>query len=201
MKTLKFETREEWLSSRLGKITGSSAKDITIKRGEGKKIGYYQLIADRLALPGDGENPMDRGTRLEEEAIQKFTEETGIEVDTSLYLWVSEENENIAVSPDGVIDRENAVEVKCLGSARHIEALLTKKVPSDYEYQVLQYFIVNPDLQKLYFCFYDPRLSVHQFFFYLTITRESVQEEVEDLKEHEKSVLAEIEQIVLDLSF
>lgn len=200
MKIRKFDSKEEWFAARVGKITGSSLKDITMKRGEGKKIGYYQLIADRLATPSDGEDPMERGTRLETEAIQEFEKEMGMKVDTGLYLWVSDENENIAVSPDGVIDRENAVEVKCLSSARHIEAYLTKKVLYDYEFQVLQYFIVNPDLQNLYFCFYDPRLTVKPFF-YLTITRESVQDEVEEYLEHEKKVLEEVERVVLELSF
>lgn len=200
MITTKYDTHEKWLADRVGKITGSRAKEISIKRGEGKKIGFYELIAERLAIPADKENPMDRGTRLEEEAIARFTKETGKKVDTNLYIWSRDDNRNIAVSPDGVIDRENAVEVKCLSSARHIEALLTNKIPSDYEYQVLQYFVVNDDLQKLYFCFYEPRLSVKQFF-YIEVTRESVQEEVETYLEHEQQVLKEIEDIVINLSF
>ena len=200
MKTLKYENRDEWLEARRGKITGSKLKDVLTFRGTGKKIGYYELIAEKLALPADGENPMDRGTRLEDEAIQKFKEETGIEVDTNLYIWQRDDNADIAISPDGVIDRENAVEVKCLSSARHIEALLTKKIPSDYEYQVLQYFIVNEDLQKLYFCFYEPRLSVKQFF-YIEVTRESVQDEVDIYLAEEQKILAEVEEIVIELSF
>lgn len=201
MKTTKYEDRDAWLAARVGKITGTRLKDITIAvRGDGKKIGFYELIAERLALPSDGENPMDRGSRLEEEAIAEFTSSTGLTVDTSLYIWTRDDNDNIAISPDGVIDKENAVEVKCLSSARHIEALLTNKIPKDYEYQVLQYFIVNDDLQKLYFCFYEPRLATKQFFF-IEVAREEVEEQVTLYLDHERHVLADVEKIVLDLSF
>ncbi len=200
MNITKYETREDWFKGRVGKITGTRLKDITTPRGGGKKIGFYELVAERLALPPDDENPMDRGTRLEEEAIAEFKSRTGFEVDSSLYIWERDDNPNIAISPDGVIDKENAVEVKCLSSARHIEALVTKKIPSDYEYQVLQYFIVNDDLQKLYFCFYEPRLAVHQFFF-IEVNREDVQEDIDQYLEHERTVLLEVDALITELSF
>ena len=72
----KFQDKEEWLNARAGKITGSKLKDLIVKRGTGEKKGFYQLIADRVAIAPDGENPMDRGTRLEEEAIERFVKET-----------------------------------------------------------------------------------------------------------------------------
>lgn len=200
MKTLTYEDRESWLAGRLGKITGSRLKDIVVKRGTGQKIGYYELIAERLALPPDGENPMDRGTRLEEEAIARFVEETKKKVDTSLVIWTRDDNESIAVSPDGIIGKTEAVEAKCLGSASHIKAYLTQAVPDEHEYQVRQYFIVNDKLQTLYMVFYDPRLSVKEFF-YLTIKRKDLQEEIDQLLEYEKNILQEVTDIVNQLSF
>ena len=125
MKTRKFETREEWLDARRGKITGTRLKDVITLRGTGKKIGFYELIAERLAIPATDESAMERGQSLEPEAVAKFVAETGKEVDTSLVLWSSDENENIAISPDGFVGETEAVEVKCLSSARHIEAFLT----------------------------------------------------------------------------
>lgn len=200
MKTLKYDSREEWLGARLGKITGSRLGDVLEKKGGGKKIGYYELIAERLALPPDGENAMDRGTRLEEEGVAALKDELQVEIDTSLVIWQREDESGIAISPDGIIDRETAVEIKCLSSARHIEALLTKKIPNEYWAQALQYFIVNDDLQKLYFCFYEPRLSVKQFF-HIEVLREDVQEEVEEILAYEHRLLAEVREIVTELSF
>src|SRR3990167_8661877 len=146
MKTLLFQNKEDWLEARKGRITGSRLKDIIVKRGTEPKIGFYELIAERLAISPDGENAMDRGVRLEEEAIGRFAEETKKKIDTSLVIWTREDNENIAISPDGFVGEKEAVEAKCLSSAEHIETYLTRKVPSEYEMQAIQYFIVNEKL-------------------------------------------------------
>lgn len=198
MKTLSFENREAWLEARQGRITGS--KDIVVKRGTGKKMGFYEIIAERIGLPADEEAPMERGSRLEVEAIEKFCEETGKEVDTSLVMWVRDEDESIAISPDGFIGTTEAVEVKCLSSARHIQAWHTKSIPSDYEYQKLQYFAVNDDLKKLHFVFYDPRIPSIGFFV-IEVNREDVQDEVDAYLEYQRRELKEINEIVNQLTF
>lgn len=199
MKTYKYESREEWLNARRGKITGSRLKDVLTKRGTGKKIGFYELIAERLGIPADGENAMDRGTRLEPEAILMFEQETGREVDSSLILWARDDNESIAISPDGVIGETEAVEAKCLASARHIEAFLTGKIPSDYKEQALQYFVVNDKLEKLHFAFYDPRLLAKPFFI-ITIERHELENEILETLAYERDMMTEITEIVSRLS-
>lgn len=199
MQQLSFDNRDAWLAARRGKITGSRLKDIVVKRGTGKKIGYYELIAERLGIPADGEDSMERGTRLEPEAIALFEQETGKKVDTSLVIWTRDDNDSIAISPDGFIGKTEAVEAKCLSSARHIEAYLTQEVPDEYEYQKLQYFVVNDKLKTLYFCFYDPRLLAKPFF-YLTINRKDVQEQVDSILEYQRTTLAEVDEIVNKLT-
>lgn len=201
MKILTFDTNEEWLAARLCKITGARLKDIVVKRGTGKKKGFYELIAERIGVPASDESPMDRGHRLEEEALGRFTAMTGKEVDPSLVMWTRDDNENVAVSPDGVVigtDNTEACEVKCLNSAAHIEAYLTKEIPGEYEEQMIQYFVVNDKLQTLNFCFYDPRLRVADFFV-ITFTRDQVADKIEAMLKYETDTLAEIEQIVNDL--
>lgn len=200
MQTLKFEDRETWLAARRGKITGSRLKDIIVKRGTGKKIGYYELIAERLATAPDGENPMDRGTRLESEAMERFVKETGKKVDTSLVIWARDDNESIAVSPDGFIGKTEAVECKCLASARHIEAWLTNKVPDEYEMQAIQYFIVNDSLKKLYFVFYDPRIPCKDYFV-IEIKRKEIEEQIKDYLEYQRAIIQEVNLIVNELTF
>lgn len=200
MKTLKFETQEEWLAARRGKITGTRLKDILTKRGTGKKKGYYELIAERIAIEADGENPMARGLRLEEEAVTRFQTETGKEVDTSLVIWQREDCESIAISPDGFIGDTEAIEIKCLSSASHIEAWLTKEVPSEYQDQVMQYFCVNDKLETVYSVFFDPRIPAKDYFVIET-KREEVQEKVESYLAYQKDTIAEINAIVLELTF
>lgn len=208
MKTLKFddaekspeENQSDWMSARRGIITGTRLKDLYSKRDTTKKkVGFYELIAERLAVPRDDENPMDRGVRLEEEALVRFSKETKKKVDWGLVLWVRDDNAAIAVSPDGV-GKDFAVEVKCLSSAKHIEALLTQKIPDEYEMQIYQYFLVNDKLKTLYVVFYDPSLQFKDFFF-LTVKREDIEEQIAEYLEYEKRVLSEVDGIVMQLSF
>lgn len=201
MKTLKFDDRDEWLEARKTRITGSRLKDIVVLRGNEKKIGYWELLAERLSIAdGQSEDPMQRGTDLESEAIEIFEEIEGKEVNTDLVIWTREDNESIALSPDGYIGETEAVEVKCLASARHLEAYFTKKVPKDYWFQVLQYFIVNDKLEQLHFVMYDPRIPQKPYF-KITIDRDTVKDDVETYLEYQKQVLEEIKSLELELSF
>ncbi len=62
-------------------------------------------------------------------------------------------------------------------------------VPDKYHAQALQYFVVNPDLERLYFAFYDPRVyGINLSHVYVTITRESVAEEIE--AQHDRELRA-----------
>ena len=203
MKILKFQSKEAWLQARVGKITGSRLGDVTLKRGGGYKKGFYELIAERVAIPdvdGVPANPMDRGTYLEPFALERFAKETGKKVDGSLVMWVRDNNENIAVSPDGTIGKTEVVECKCLNSASHIEAWLSKKIPEEYEFQYLQYFITNDKLKLLHFCFYDPRVPAKDFF-YFTINRKDLKDKVKEYLEFEIETLKEVEKITNALTF
>lgn len=195
-----FENEEDWLEARGGKITGTRAGNLFSKRDKKPLKGYYELIAERVAIPATGEMAMDRGRRLEEEAVARFAKETGKVVTNNLELWMRDDNEDIAVSPDGVVEGgEEVAEVKCLDSANHLKAYLENKIPSDYEHQVLQHFIVNDILKKLYFVFYDPRMP--KDFFWIEVTREEKEDEIKEFLEMEQRVLAEIKEIVTKLTF
>jgi len=204
MKITKYDDKTEWFEARKGRISGSSLKDIIVKRGSAEKKGYYQLIADRLTVDEEKENPMERGTRLEPVAIDLFIEEMkgeGIPAEewvTDLVIWEREENQYISLSPDGYHkDLELAIEVKCLNSADHIKAYLTQEVPKDYEDQVTQYFVVNDKLQTLYFVMHDPRFTVKSYFV-LTIKRDKLK--VAEYLMQEQNVLARVEAQVIKLT-
>lgn len=204
MKIINIEQNtDEWLEARKGKITGSKLKDILVKRGNKKKIGFYQLIADRIALDPTSELAMDRGSRLEEEALEKFIKKTGKKVD-QVGFCISDYNPDIGVSPDGLIkENENykeAVEVKCLSSANHIKAYLEQKIPTEYIEQALQYFIVIEELETLHFCFYDPRVSFIEFFI-IQLNRSDLKEEIENLRKYQENTLIEINEIISKLTF
>lgn len=200
MQTLKFEDREAWLHARRGKITGSRLKDIVVKRGTNKKIGFWELVAEGLGVAPEDESAMERGSRLEPEALERFAKEFKKKVDTSLVIWARDDDQSIAVSPDGFIGKKEAVETKCLSSARHIEAFFTQQVPDEYEFQALQYFIVNDDLQKLHLVFYDPRILVKDFFT-ITINRKDKEEEIAQYLQYQRDVMVEVRGYINQLTF
>jgi predicted phage-related endonuclease len=204
MKTITFENEDQWLDSRRGRVTGTRLKDLVVKRGTEKKKGFYEIIAERVAIPRDAhENVMDRGHTLEAEALERFAQETQKKVSGELVIWTRDDNPNIAISPDGWVARKGkvteAIEIKCLNSASHIEAYLTGEVPSEYIYQTRQYFCVNDDLKTLYMVFYDPTMPID--FFFLTIERAEIAEEINWLLQLQRTELDEIEKIIKSLTF
>lgn len=204
MKVVRVEQNtQEWLDLRKGRITGSKLKDIVVKRGSGRKIGFYQLIADRLALDANGENAMQRGHDLENEAIEAFEHSTDLKVDKDPGMWLSDENENIAISPDGAEQSETptwAVEVKCLASARHVEAVLTDELPGDYKEQVLQYFVVNENLQTLFFVMYDPRVIAVPLYIF-ELSRPDMEEDIVFYRDYQLDILKQVDEAVTSLAF
>lgn len=201
MKTTLYKDKEEWLDGRKGTCGGSRLKDLVVKRGTEEKMAFYEIIAERIAENADEENPMERGTRLEEEALTLFSQQIDQQIDNGLYIWEHDTIKGITVSPDGVINDEKAVEIKCLSSASHIKAYLTKKVPDEYYYQTLQYFIVNEKLETLYFVMYDPRMPENLRLHYFTLTREDLVDEIDTYFEYQKDKLKRIDEIVSDLTF
>ena len=201
MKVLTFNNEEEWLAAKAGRITGTNCKDVMPKeRGSGKRAGFYDLIAKRVALPPDGENVMDRGLRLESEALNRFAKETGKKVVHTQYtLCIRDDNPDIGYSPDGMIGKTEDVEAKCRNSAAHIEVILTKEIPSEYKSQIIQGFVVNEKLRKRHLVFYDPRCP--KDFFYITVSRKDFEKEIEKYLEIEKQALKEIKNIEMELTF
>lgn len=198
---------EAWLVYRLGKISGSRVKDILPGRNGEIKKAIWELAAERLtgsiALVDD-EKPMDRGKRLEPVAMERFIKETGKKVDATLLTVERDDDSSIMVSPDGIIGKTAAIEIKCLSSASHLEAKVNGKIPKNtcgYEEQAAQYFITNDKLRTLYFVFYDDRFPTPLDFFYLTITRKELKAEIAEWLELERKALAQIRDIVNKVSF
>jgi len=205
MKILGHEQNTEaWLDARKGCITGSKLKGLIVKHGTKRKIGFYELLADRIAIASDGENPMERGHRLEEEALEEWSKKNDMEVER-VGLCVSDFNPNIALSPDGLIkttsgEYTEAVEVKCLSSARHLRTYFENKVPLDYIEQVVQYFIVIETLGVLHFVCYDPRIASLPVF-EIRVERGDFEDLIEKYKDYQEEALEEINKMAEQLAF
>lgn len=183
---------EAWHHIRKGKITGTTLKAI-MGTPKARKDAVYEIIAERLTVgvDMDYENPMDRGTRLEPEAISAFEFETGKTVERTGFCE-HDENSLIAYSPDGIISDEEDVEVKCMGGKNHVKMWLTNEVPDDYFWQVVQAFVVNPKLQKRNFVGYNPDIPTHPLHI-IEVKRYEVEGEIELARERQDEFLGEVE--------
>ena len=170
MKIIELEQGStEWLSFREGKRTGTSLGKIFAKsRVTGELydtskplLMFYQKVAERLAVgTGDDglESSRERGKDLENEAISAAEEKLKLKLIRG-NVWQADENH--IESPDAYTeDLKVAVEVKCLSSARHIQAIIEDRPPQEYLAEYLNYFLVNDKLKTLYVFLYDPRFML-----------------------------------------
>jgi hypothetical protein len=189
--------------AQLEEIMPDEAREELLKRSP-RKLGFYEVIAERLGLPRDDENRMDRGSRLEADAREWFEKEYKVKVD-EVGICVSDADDRIINSPDGLIKDENgeytmAYEAKCLSPARHIQAVVENKIPDEYFTQKLQYFVTNEKLQKLYWHFHDPSLtSIPNFV--VEVNRADLGDWPERLLEFQLSQLRIMDEIVEELAF
>ena len=107
-------------------LSETEAKNKRLKVG----IDFWKFLAETMAEQPDGENPMERGHRLEPENIQLTLRQLGYEEKdciTECGIWESDEDPRIACSPDAYQASENptwAIECKSLGSAYHLQAVI-----------------------------------------------------------------------------
>ncbi|MEI7632114.1 MAG: YqaJ viral recombinase family protein [bacterium] len=194
------QNSDQWLEFRRGKITGSKLKDLIVKRGNGKKIGFYQLVADKLgAIDEEGEDDRQRGHDLESEAVTKFEESLNVKTEQN-GMWLSDESDDIAISPDRVVSKTEALEVKCPKSARHIQTVIENIVPAEYMDQIMQYFIVNKRLQQVHYVSYCPKV-IQKPYWLITVNREQYEDQIEFIREYELQILKEVNDIVEQWTF
>lgn len=108
------------------RILEAEAKNKRLKVG----IDFWKFLAETMAEQPDGENPMERGHRLEPENIQLTLQQLGYKQEdcvTDCGIWESDEDNRIACSPDAHQNSNNptwAIECKSLGSAYHLQAVI-----------------------------------------------------------------------------
>lgn len=218
MKLLKIsqqESRETWLEARIGKITGTKAGKIRpLSRGADRTpVGFWELLAEKLAIAPDGEPVMDRGVRLENQALELTAQKYELELDFDPGFWLSDFSDEIASSPDAAEPGDKptyAAEAKCLSSANHLKYVIKDKwaqkkpdynsfeqIPREYHDQVLQYFVVNEHLKTLYFTLYDDRVAVEELAHHvIKVERKNIKEQAEELRDIEIQMLSAVNDIV-----
>lgn len=208
----KSETLEELANA----LTPMELAELKLKMEPKKR--YYEMIAERVARPltpndyvdkleGRPFNMMERGHILEPEAREAVEKKLKKKFVGGEAVWQRDDNPNIYISPDGWVESKGkvteALEIKCLESAKIIEAFLTGNYPKEYFPQVCKYFIVNEDLKTLYFALYTdliPELELQIW----TIKREDVEASLEEMRAYEDAVMQMIDrdaQKIIELGF
>lgn len=166
------DDREAWLDERRQRITGtkfSTVRPLKVKRnGTNTPQGFWDLLAEYVAVAPADVKPMDRGHDLENVAIGEATAKLGISsyaVNTDPGMWISDKDDKVAVSPDGAENAEKitfAFECKCLNSGKHLMHIIhdiVAKHANDGEYMAkLPDWLLDalPPMTDTY----DPLLSV-----------------------------------------
>lgn len=210
MKILEIEQGSpEWHARRRCTITGTKLEDVM-----GTSLARVQLVAELIAEEGTEQSKiiratpeMERGNEEEEFAVKRYEQLTGRKVVRG-GMWISEDNDWHAHSPDGSLVEENGdvletIEVKNPDSKNVIfyrlalfvdnaELCLTKSklpflgVPQDYKWQCVNAFIVNEKLQKLHFLIHDARfINEEAKLTVITLNRDNeiLQEAIKEAKE------------------
>jgi hypothetical protein len=153
----------EWFAARLGRVTGSRAKDVlaTIKSGEAAARRDYrvELVTERLTgQPQDDgfvSKDMQRGTDLEPEAFAAYEAETGVLVRRTGFIAL--DHMMIGCSLDGDVDNlAGLIEIKCPKMATHYRYLMSANAPPEHRAQMLHNVWVT-GAAWCDFVSYDPR--------------------------------------------
>lgn len=219
MKIIKLsqrDDRENWLELRRGVITGTKAKGVApLKRGLSTPQGIYELLAEKVAIEKDGEPERDRGLRCEQDALLITQDKFNLDLTLDPGLWLSDDGK-MGVSPDAAENTAKptyAAEAKCLDSKNHLQAIINdyeakqsdeynplnslKIGASDYGPQVIQYFVINPDLQTLYLTLYDDRIALDNVVHYvIVVQREHVNELAKEQEIYERAAINQVNTMI-----
>jgi len=132
----------EWLQARAGVITASEFDNIVtsefeIRKGEMPKTYLSRKLAEKWlgsSLAGFQSVDMDIGSVLETEGIPFFELMTGQEVQR--VGLITTDDGRVGCSPDGLLDDDSGIELKCARPDTHTKYLLAGVVPKEYRPQV-----------------------------------------------------------------
>jgi len=134
---------EEWYSHRAGKVTASRIADIiaTTKTGYSTSRENYlsELLIERLTgrpLDRFTSPAMEWGTMHEDDAANAYTERT-FNIIEKVSFVDHPTIEHAGASPDGYVDGDGLIEIKCPNTSTHIATLMKKNIPSRYQSQML----------------------------------------------------------------
>lgn len=187
----------EWFSARSGKITGSIYHSLIKKTSTGKpslenETKMNAIVQEHLAGTNSFAPPLETGTEAEKWAFRAFQK---LKPELHMYeagFVESLEFEGVGVSPDGYINDDGLIEIKCLGTNRQTRIIQSGEIPDEYiDQMAIQLFVTGR--KYCYFVMFDPYIENHNIWFEkYELTPEKEAEVYENLKKLSRERMARI---------
>lgn len=193
----------EWFAARCGSLGASQLADALAKTKSGWGASRANLKAKLVVerLTGQQEEgftsaAMQWGQEKEEEARIAYSFLTGRNViEVGLYKHPTIIGSH--ASPDGLVDDDGCIEIKCPNSATHIETLKSNQVAHKYLLQ-MQWQMACADRQWCDFVSFDPRMPDHLMLYIQRVQRDD--DMLATLESEVRAFLVEVDEDVKALS-
>ena len=193
----------EWFAARCGSLGASQLADALAKTKSGWGASRANLRAKLVVerLTGQQEESftsaaMQWGVDKEEEARIAYSFLTGRNV-VEVGLYKHPTIIGTHASPDGLVDDDGCIEIKCPNSATHIETLKSNLVAHKYLLQ-MQWQMRCADRQWCDFVSFDPRMPDHLMLYIQRVQRDD--DMLAALESEVSTFLAEVDADVKALS-
>lgn len=192
-----LQRHDEWLADRVGKITASRVGGINAKPQKGKALNrtMIELLVERLT--GEIEDryinaAMQWGIDNEPNAIAAYENITSRFV-VGCGLIPHPTISMSGASPDGLIDDDGLIEVKCPNRDTHTNTILTQQVPDEYMPQIT-WQLACTGRKWCDFVSYDPRFSEDLQTVIIRVMRDDV--DIEALESEVAACNARLNQVI-----
>jgi putative phage-type endonuclease len=187
---------EEWFAARLGKVTASKVSAVLAKKDSATRADYLtDLVLERLTGKQQEfyqNEAMQWGTETEPQARMAYEAYRNVLVDETGFID-HPTIANFGCSPDGMVEEEGLIEIKCPNSKTHLSTLLSGKAPTKYIPQMqTQMAVMNR--QWCDFVSFDPRLPEDLQLFVVRVNRDD--EYIAKLEEEVVVFLDEVNETV-----
>ena len=194
-----IQRTDEWYACRLGKVTASRVADIMARTKSGpsasRKNYMAELVCERLTgSKADGFTSSAMAWGIDHEEAARKAYEVLTFTDVIQVGFVNHPTIEMAgCSPDGLVEIEGLVEIKCPSTAKHIETLLSREADKQY-YAQMQMQMACTGRKWCDFVSFDPRLPADLQLFVCRVPRDDAF--IAEMEKEITTFLAELDETV-----
>lgn len=172
----------EWFAARLGRVTASRIGDVLAKTKTGWGASRYNYLAELVCERLTGRpnetfttTAMQWGVDNEDRARNAYIFKYGRDVQQVGFIEHPRLEGFAGASPDGLVDHDGLIEIKCMNTINHLEVLTTQRIPLRHQLQ-MQWQLECTGRKWADYCCFDPRLPEH---LQLAVIRYDIGESIE----------------------